>query len=83
MSRLSQNYCTIVLGGAELGGVWQLEARGRTESYRRALKTFVAEMEIKPGENVLEVGCGSGVLTRLLVDCTQRVNPIIAADINR
>jgi SAM-dependent methyltransferase len=83
VSRLSQNYCTIVLGGAELGGVRQLEARGRTESYRRALKTFVAEMEIKPGENVLEVGCGSGVLTRLLVDCTQRVNPIIAVDINR
>ncbi|HSE90246.1 MAG TPA: methyltransferase domain-containing protein [Candidatus Binatia bacterium] len=83
LSRLSQNYCTIVLGGAELGGVRQLEARGRTESYQRALKTFVAEMEIKPGENILEVGCGSGVLTRLLVKCTQRVNPIIAVDINR
>lgn len=83
LSRLSQNYCTIVLGGAELGGVRQLEARGRTESYQRALKTFVAEMEIKPGENIFEVGCGSGVLTRLLVDCTQRVNPIIAVDVNR
>ena len=83
LSRLSQNYCTIVLGGAELGGVRQLEARGRTESYRRALKTFVAEIEIKPQENILEVGCGSGVLTRLLVDCTQRINPIIAVDINR
>jgi protein-L-isoaspartate O-methyltransferase len=83
LSRLSQNYCTIVIGGAEVGGVRQLEARGRTESYRRALKSFVGEMEIKPGENVLEVGCGSGVLTRLLVECTHRVNPIIAVDINR
>jgi SAM-dependent methyltransferase len=83
VSRLSQNYCTIVLGGAELGGVRQLEARGRTESYRRALKTFIAEMEIKAGEKIIEVGCGSGVLTRLLVDYTRRTNPIIAVDINR
>jgi SAM-dependent methyltransferase len=83
VSRLGQNYCTIVLGGVELGGVRQLEARGRTASYRRALKTFLAETEIKPGETVLEVGCGSGVLTRLLVECTQPASPISAVDLNR
>jgi ubiquinone/menaquinone biosynthesis C-methylase UbiE len=83
VSRLGESYCTLVLGGAEMGGVRQLEARGRTASYQRALKTFVAEMEIKPGESILEVGCGSGVLTRLLVDCTEKANPIVAVDINR
>jgi SAM-dependent methyltransferase len=83
LPRLSQSYCTIVLGGAELGGVRQLEARGRTESYRRALSTLVAEMGIKPQDHILEVGCGSGVLTRLLVNRTPVINPMIAVDINR
>jgi ubiquinone/menaquinone biosynthesis C-methylase UbiE len=82
LPRLSQRYCTIVLGGAELGGIRQLETRGRTESYRRALKAFVGEFEIEAGQNVLEVGCGSGVLTRLLAERTQRANPIVAVDIN-
>lgn len=82
LPRLSQHYCTIVLGGAELGGVRQLEARGRADSYRRALKVFFSELEIKPGDRVLEVGCGSGVLTRMLAEHTQRANPIVAVDIN-
>jgi ubiquinone/menaquinone biosynthesis C-methylase UbiE len=82
-SRLSERYCTIVLGGAELGGVRQLEARGRSAGYRRVLERFVAELELKPGETVLEVGCGSGVLTRFLAQHTRGANPITAIDINR
>ncbi|HWH78508.1 MAG TPA: methyltransferase domain-containing protein, partial [Candidatus Binatus sp.] len=83
LHRLSKHYCTIVLGGAELGGVRQLEARGRTEGYRRVLQRFVNEFEITPGARMLEVGCGSGVLTRLLAESTQRANPIVALDVNR
>ena len=83
LSRLSERYCTIVLGGPELGGVQQLEARGRTESYRRALRTFVSETGISAGDKILEVGCGSGVLTRLLVEYTRRANSIVAVDINQ
>jgi SAM-dependent methyltransferase len=83
LPQLSKHYCVIVLGGPELGGVQQLEARGRTESYRRALRAFSREIEIMPGEKILEVGCGSGVLTRMLVETTQRANPIVAVDINQ
>lgn len=83
LPQLSQHYCTIVLGGAEVGGVQQLEARGRTESYRRALKHFVVELGVNPGERILEVGCGSGVLTRLLAECTPAATPIVAIDINQ
>jgi SAM-dependent methyltransferase len=82
-SRLSERYCTIVLSGAELGGVRQLEARGRSAGYRKILERFAAELELKPGEIILDVGCGSGVFTRLLVELTQKANPITALDINR
>jgi SAM-dependent methyltransferase len=83
LSRLAERYCTIVLGGAELGGVRQLESRGRSEGYRRALQRFVDEIGINPNEKILEVGCGSGVLTRLLAESTHRANPIVALDVNR
>ena len=82
-SRFSERYCTIVLGGAELGGVRQLEARGRSDGYRRVLERFLTEVELRPGETVLEVGCGSGVLTRFLAQRTRGANPIAAVDINR
>jgi SAM-dependent methyltransferase len=83
LSRLSERYCTIVLSGAELGGVRQLEARGRSEGYRRALERFVTEVELQAGETILEVGCGSGVLTRLLAHYADGANPIVAVDVNR
>ena len=83
LTRLSERYCTIVLGGPELGGVRQLEARGRSPAHRRVLERFLAEVEIKPGERVLEVGCGSGVFTRLMAQATAGQNPIVGVDINR
>ena len=83
LTRLSERYCTIVLGGPELGGVRQLEARGRSPAHRRVLERFLAEVELKPGERVLEVGCGSGVFTRLMAQTTRGENPIVAVDINR
>ena len=83
LARLSERYCTIVLGGPELGGVRQLEARGRSPAHRRVLERFLAEVELKPGERVLEVGCGSGVFTRLMAQSMRGECPIVAVDINR
>ncbi|MBI2533393.1 MAG: methyltransferase domain-containing protein [Deltaproteobacteria bacterium] len=83
LARLSERYCTIVLGGPELGGVRQLEARGRSQGHRRVLERFLAEVELKPGERVLEVGCGSGVFTRLMAQSMRGECPIVAVDINR
>jgi len=83
LPRLSERYCTIVLGGPEMGGVRQLEARGCSRAHRRVLERFVTEIEIKPGDRILEIGCGSGVLTRLMAAATGGANPISAVDINR
>jgi len=83
LTRLCEKYCTIVLGGPELGGVRQLEARGRSLAHRRVLDRFLAEVELQPGERVLEVGCGSGVFTRLMAQSMRGECPIVAVDINR
>jgi ubiquinone/menaquinone biosynthesis C-methylase UbiE len=47
------------------------------------LECFLAELKLRPGETVLEIGCGSGVFTRFLAQRTGGANPITALDINR
>jgi ubiquinone/menaquinone biosynthesis C-methylase UbiE len=83
LGHLSERYCTIVLGGPELGGMRQLEGRGRSLGHRRVLERFLTEAELRPGERLLEVGCGSGVFTRLIAQSTGGQNSIVTVDINR
>jgi SAM-dependent methyltransferase len=83
VNRLSEHYCTITLGGTELGAVAVLESRGRAAGYLRMLRTLIEETELQPGESVLEVGCGSGVIDRWLARRTGGKNPIVGMDINR
>ena len=80
--RLSERYCTITLGGAALGAVAILESRGRTIGYLRMVKTLLEEAELRQGETVLEVGCGSGVLGRWLAHRTSGAHRITGVDIN-
>lgn len=82
LNSLSQSYCTITLGGAELGFVAVLEARGRSPGYLRMVRTLVEEAGLQPGEAVLDVGCGSGVLDRWLTGQTGGANRIVGMDIN-
>lgn len=82
LARLSQQYCTVTLGGSALGMVASLESRGRTSGYLAALRNLMAEAELRPGEIVLEVGCGTGVLDRWLARETSKANPIVGVDVN-
>jgi ubiquinone/menaquinone biosynthesis C-methylase UbiE len=79
---LSTHFCTITLSGAHVGVVAILEARGQSD-YLRVVRNVLEDIAFRPGGRILEVGCGSGVLSRWLVQHTARANPITGVDINR
>jgi ubiquinone/menaquinone biosynthesis C-methylase UbiE len=81
--RLSQQYCTITLGGVELGAVAILESRGRAAGYVRMVQALTDATHLQPGQTVLDVGCGTGVVARWLVRHTKGQNRISGVDINR
>jgi SAM-dependent methyltransferase len=83
LPRLNERYCTITLGGAYLGMIGSLEARGRTAGYLGVVRRLIEEAELRPGETVLEVGCGTGVLDRWLARHTAGANRIVGLDISR
>jgi len=81
--RLSQHYCTITLGGVELGAVANLESRGQAAGYVRMVQALTDATQLQPGQTVLDVGCGTGVVDRWLGRRTAGQNRILGVDINR
>jgi SAM-dependent methyltransferase len=83
LSRLSTRCRTVTLGGSELGFLAMLESRGHAAGYRSVIQRIVEAVHPRPGEEILEVGCGSGVLDRWLARYTSQANRIIGVDVNR
>ena len=81
IAQLSARYCTICLGGPRLGFVAVLEARGRS-GYLSVVRAVLDLVRIEPGETILEVGGGSGVVLREIARRTGGANRIIDVDIN-
>ncbi len=82
LPQLSRQYCTITLSGPALGMVGSLEGRGHTAGYLGVVGKLLEAVHLTPGEVVLEVGCGTGVLDRWLAHRTGGANPIVGVDIN-
>jgi SAM-dependent methyltransferase len=78
---LASRYCTISLGGPRLGVVGILEARGRS-AYLTVVRNVLDVAAIQPGETVLEVGGGSGVVLREIARRTVGASRIVDVDIN-
>ncbi|MEZ5852548.1 MAG: methyltransferase domain-containing protein [Hyphomicrobiaceae bacterium] len=74
VDRLARHVSVMRLGGAHLGGVAALEDRALAPTYRGMFQNLVAFLDPDEGDAVLDVGCGSGALDRLLV----RVRPDLA-----
>ena len=79
---LSEQYCTVTLGGAHLGVIPAMELRGETAGYRRIIKNLMSEAQLQPGDSILDVGPGSGVVDRWLAHATNRENQITGIELN-
>src|SRR5262249_36496987 len=80
--RLSQHFTVVTTGGPYLGGVASLEDRARMPSYQAMFRSLIDVVAPRPGETILEIGCGAGSLVRLLAKRLGSTNPITAADVN-
>jgi SAM-dependent methyltransferase len=80
--RLAQHFTVVTTGGPHLGGVASLEDRARMPSYQAMFRNLIDVMAPRPGEAILEIGCGAGSLVRLLARRLGSANLITAADVN-
>jgi SAM-dependent methyltransferase len=79
--RVSARYCTITVGGAALGAVGALETRARL-GYLGMVRNLLDAVKIKPGDRIIEIGCGSGVVMRELARQTQSANHLLGLEIS-
>src|SRR5215468_1496068 len=64
--RLAERFTVVTTGGPHLGGVASLEDRAQMPSYQAMFRTLIEVIAPRPGETILEIGCGAGSLVRLL-----------------
>jgi SAM-dependent methyltransferase len=77
---LARRFTVITIGGRHVGGMAMLEDRAAMPSYRLMFRGLVEAMAPRPGEAILDVGCGAGSLDRQLARLVP--NPITAIDPN-
>ena len=82
LEMLSESHCVVSMTGPALGMVASLEGRGHTPGYLSAVGRLLDEADIQPGESVLEVGCGTGVLCRWFAREKASNNPVTGMDVN-
>jgi SAM-dependent methyltransferase len=81
IGRLAERFCVIRVTGANIGAVALLENRVKS-GYGTLAATILDMACLGPGENGLEVGCGTGALSRGLLARSNETSHILATDLN-
>ena len=79
---LTRDFTVITLGGRHLGGVALLEDRARCATYTALVRQLLDMIAPAPGATILDVGCGSGALDRMLARHLAPRTTIVATDVN-
>jgi ubiquinone/menaquinone biosynthesis C-methylase UbiE len=82
LPELARHFTVIQLGGPHIGGVAALEDRARAPTYQAMFRTLVDLMAPEAASRILDVGCGSGALDRLLAARLGPAARIDAVDVN-
>jgi SAM-dependent methyltransferase len=82
LAELGRNFTTIQMRGPHLGVIPLLEARGSSAGYRRLLATMLHLLGVEKASQVLDVGCGTGVVERWLAGQGNFDAHVTAVDIN-
>jgi SAM-dependent methyltransferase len=81
VEQLTRQFSVISLGGAHLGAVALLEGRARS-GYGELVATVLGAAGLDASGTALEVGCGSGALSRELLARSDPSAQIVATDLN-
>jgi SAM-dependent methyltransferase len=81
VEHLRDRFCVITLGGANLGAVALLEGRSKS-GYGEVVATVLDAANLGSEAVALEVGCGSGALSRGLLARSDPSSQIVATDLN-
>jgi SAM-dependent methyltransferase len=82
MAELAQHFAVIQVGGRHIGGVAVLEDRAQAPTYRAMFRHLIDVMAPPADGRVLDVGCGTGALDRLLAARLGTAARIDAIDVN-
>jgi len=82
LAELGQHFTVIQVGGPLIGGMAALEDRARAPTYRAMFRHLIDVMAPRPDSRILDVGCGSGALDRLLAARLGTAAQIEAIDVN-
>jgi SAM-dependent methyltransferase len=82
LAELGRHFAVIQVAGRHIGGVAVLEDRARAPTYRAMFRQLIDVMAPPTDARILDVGCGSGALDRLLAPRLSTAARIDAIDVN-
>lgn len=82
LPELAKKFRVIALSGSHLGMLALLEQRAALRGWQEMCRTAFEALDLRQDDRVLEVGCGSGAISRQFVAHTGGKNPLTAIDLS-